>query len=244
MQHRRPIVLFFYISDLFSIQWNTIRAGIHCSLALCIKNMQPGKMSKTFLERPFFRINAVFAMGQSKNRVMPDHPCLQNPLRDLRWLTVFRVPTCCSWGKINVEQAKARNAFKAPLIELDGLQSHRQSVSTRLGLARSWDAPHTYTSLNRVLWLAAPRCRWTLDRQWELYGKLVCKEPPPPPFEMKVHWLSVKGKCSHAEAHWAGHWRGEHSSVIQFDLNPICYPRVSEYRVPHTGRKKGEGVWW
>lgn len=47
--------------------------------------------------------------------------------------TVFKVPTCCSWGKINVEQAKGRNAFKAPLIELDGLQSQKQSVSTRLG---------------------------------------------------------------------------------------------------------------
>lgn len=54
-----------------------------------------------------------------------------------RTLSVFRVPTCCSWGKINVEQAKGRNAFKAPLIELDGLQSQKQSVSTRLGLARS-----------------------------------------------------------------------------------------------------------
>lgn len=42
---------------------------------------------------------------------------------------VFRVPTCCSWGKINVEQAKGRNAFKAPLIELDGLQSQRQSLN-------------------------------------------------------------------------------------------------------------------
>lgn len=48
---------------------------------------------------------------------------------------VFTVPTCCSWGELNVEQANRRNAFKAALIELDGLQSQKQSVSTRLRLA-------------------------------------------------------------------------------------------------------------
>lgn len=158
--------------------------------------------------------------------------------------TLFRVPTCCSWGKINVEQAEGRNAFKAPLIELDGLQSQRQSVSTRLGRARSWDVPHTYTSLNRLLWLTAPRYQWTLQRQWELYGKVVWKEPPSF-LKMKVPWLSMKGKCSHAEAHWAGHWTGEHSSVIQFDLDPICRLRVTEYRAPHTGRRrKGRRKSW
>lgn len=36
--------------------------------------------------------------------------------------TVFRVPTCCWWGEINVEQANGR---KAALIELDGLQSQK-----------------------------------------------------------------------------------------------------------------------
>lgn len=102
-----------------------------------------------------------------------------SPRKLSRARTVFKVPTCCLWGKINVEQARGRNAFKALLIELDGLQSQKLSVSTRLRLVSSWDVPHTYTSLNRLLWLTAPQ-RWqTLQRQWELYGKVVWKALPP-----------------------------------------------------------------
>lgn len=40
-------------------------------------------------------------------------------------------PRAVGGGKINVEQAEGRNAFRGALIELDGLQS--QSVSTRPG---------------------------------------------------------------------------------------------------------------
>lgn len=135
-----------------------------CSLAKC----QNALLS--YFERLFcsFLSDAVFA----KKRV---HTSYSELCR-----TVFKGPTCCSRGEMNVEQAKRRNAFKAPLIELDGLQSQRQSVSTRLRLTRSWDVPHTYTSLNRLLWLTAPLCRQTLQRQWELHGKVVWKKLPPP----------------------------------------------------------------
>lgn len=85
------------------------------------ENAQPGKMSKSFIEQFkfffFFFSDAVFAKKQ-----VPSSP------RELcRTRTVFRVPTCCSWGKINAEQAEGRNAFKAALIELDGLQSQSRA---------------------------------------------------------------------------------------------------------------------
>lgn len=103
----------------------------------------------------------------------------------------FKVPTCCSWGKINVEQAKGRNAFKAPLIELDGLQSQKLSVSTRLRLVSSWDVLRTYTSLNRLLWLTAAQHWRRLQRQWELYGKVVWKATPPTPLLRNESPLAV-----------------------------------------------------
>lgn len=154
--------------QLVNIQWNTkhetsasnafwLFESKMCSLARC--------------QNPLLSNFVFFTCCICKTRFIPRELC--------RRLTVFKVPTCCSCGKINVEQAKGRNAFKAPLIELDSLQSQKQSVSTRLGLVRSWDVSHTYTSLNCLLWLAAHRYQWTLQRQWELYGKVVWKGAPP-----------------------------------------------------------------
>lgn len=50
-------------------------------------------------------------------------------------------------------------------------RSHRgKSVST------SWRDPEMcFTSLN---WLMAPQHRWRQQRQWELYGRVVWKQPP------------------------------------------------------------------
>ena len=173
---------------------------------------------------------------------------------------VFRVPTCCSWGKINVEQAKGRNAFKAPLIELDGLQSQRQSLNkARAGeILRCASHVHIIKPAALAHGSTVPmHISETVGIIWE--SCLEGAPPPPPPptqpsFKMKVPWLSMKGKCSHAEAHWAGHWTGEHSSVIQFDLNPICWLRVSEYRRRGRNGRGGklgksdveewEAKWW
>lgn len=84
--------------------------------------------------------------------------------------TVFRVPTCCWWGEINVEQANGR---KAALIELDGLQS--QKCLNKADIPRC--ASHVHIIKPAA---SAPRCQWTLHRQWELYGKVVRKALPPP----------------------------------------------------------------
>uniref|UniRef100_A0A3Q3SZ24 Uncharacterized protein n=1 Tax=Mastacembelus armatus TaxID=205130 RepID=A0A3Q3SZ24_9TELE len=119
----RPIFLDF---QLVNIQWNTkheTSAVIQCVLVLCVKYKQPGKMSDSSIVLFCFQMLYL----QKQVHTSPRELCR----------TVFRVPTCCSRGKINVEQAKGRNAFKAPLIELYGLQSQKLSASTRPRLVRS-----------------------------------------------------------------------------------------------------------